>query len=190
MKKKWVWIVGVLVVLVIIGSIVGGDEGLEAERATAETRTEEPVSAEQMQGAPTEPRPSIGKERSDFQWHYEMTEDIEFQEGVTSEGIEVVEGTGKDVAVQIVGPEDAVEQISVTWFMVGGTSDVALQKLGIIGFMTDFGLKENNWVMEQIDQRGFESPWSVSNTMGSLKISVSFDPEPNNRPLQIIVSTA
>lgn len=109
-SRKWVWAVDILVVLVVIGSIVGDGEGTEAETAVAETSVEDVTTAEQTQETPNEPRPSIGKERSDFQWHYEMTEDIKFEEGVTEEGVEVVQGTGEDVAVQIVGPEDAIEK--------------------------------------------------------------------------------
>lgn len=192
-NRKWIWIGGALVVLIIIGTLAGGDDPAEAVAADSEQAApEEEAAASEASAIEAPELPGIGVEREELTRQFGgYPYDVEFENGVDSLGTEVYQGEGDDLFMQIRGPEDDVHKVWADFYMTGGSSDHHSQKLRIIALLSNLGGDETSWARDLIDRGGFDAEgWGDSKQFGGNKVTLSFDPDEPNRPLTVLIEPA
>lgn len=184
---------GILLLLIIIG-VASSDkeEGTTTEPATEASSEPAQSAADQVATSAVDETavPGLGKSRKDFTRSYSLFPyRIDFKDAGALNGLPVVEGTGEEnVAMQIVGPEDDVHQVSLTLDYKGSEVDQAQRSLSRMAFLTKFGLDPNNWANDVVDENGTRKDWKASKSFDDLKVDLLFRNLGDSKPLVITVT--
>lgn len=195
-RKWWVWVVGALIVLVIIGVAASGDEkttGTETKDTAAATNTAEgKTAAEQITESTVDTTavPGLGMTREKFVNKYSLFPyKIEFKDGGAVNGLPVVEGNGENnSSMQIVGAPENIHQVALTLDLQGSDADRGLRGLNRIAFLTEFGLEENNWASDEVDKHGHEKDWKASKKFDGKTVDLLFRNLGDKKPLVVTVT--